>query len=225
MRLAAGSLPPADKYPATSDKQPATMLTRHREITLMAIFIALANAGGLFLAQFPNIELVTVIIFLGGVLLGVVRGIIIGAVAEFLYSFFNPYGVAAPPLLAAQVISMAFAGASGGLMRNFFGQQPPIGLLGFAGFSLTFVFDLLTTLSFTVSLGSGLAGFLAAATFGFYFYLAHQISNTLIFVLLLPILLRHLRQLTVLQAFLPIAKTISRPELQLSLGFPPERKS
>jgi len=196
-------------------------MSTHREIILMAIFIALAIAGGLILAQLPNIELVTVVIFLSGMLLGVGRGTIIGAVAEFLYSFFNPYGVAAPPLLAAQVISMALAGAAGGFMRNFFGNQPPIWLFGFAGFILTFFFDLLTTLSFTVFIGSGLKGFLAAAALGLYFYLAHQISNTLIFALLLPVLLRRLQQLPILQTFSPIIKKIP----QSSLEFSAERKS
>jgi len=196
-----------------------------REIILMAVFIALAIAGGLFLAQFPNIELVTVTIFLGGMILGIGRGVIIGAIAEFLYSFFNPYGVAAPPLLIAQVMSMALAGAAGGVMRNLFGhRQPPMWLLGLAGFALTFVFDLLTTLSFTVFIGSGLAGLFAAVIFGIYFYIAHQVSNTLIFALLLPILLRRLRQLTVLQAFSPVVKTVPQPELQ-PIGFSTERKS
>ncbi len=198
----------------------------YREIILMAIFIALAVAGGLFLAQFPNIELVTATIFLSGLMLGIGRGVAIGAVAEFLYSFFNPYGVAAPPLLVAQVISMALAGATGGLMRNLFGRrQPPVWLLGLAGFSLTFVFDLLTTLSFTIVVGLGLQGFLTALMFGLYFYVAHQASNTLIFALLLPILLRQLRHVPIFQTFLPMIKTMPPAELQPSLGFSAERKS
>lgn len=198
----------------------------HREIILMAIFIALAVAGGFFLAQFPNIELVTAIIFLSGMLLGSKRGAFIGAVAEFLYSFFNPYGVAAPPLLLAQISSMALTGAAGGVMRNIFRhQQPPIGLLGFAGFVLTLIFDLLTTLSFTLFVGTGLAGFLTAITLGLYFYIAHQISNVVIFAVLLPILLRHLQRLAVLQNFLPLAPKATQVELQPSVSFPAERKA
>lgn len=195
----------------------------HREIILMAIFIALAVAGGFFLAQFPNIELVTAIIFLSGMLLGSKRGAFIGAVAEFLYSFFNPYGMAAPPLLLAQISSMALTGAAGGVMQKFFRQhQPPIGLLGFTGFFLTFIFDLLTTLSFTLFVGTGLPGFITAITFGLYFYIAHQISNGMIFAVLLPILLRHLHKLAVLQNFLPNAP---QAKLQPSVSFPAERKA
>jgi hypothetical protein len=202
------------------------MPTRHREIILLAIFIALAIAGGLFLAQLPNIELVTVTIFLSGIVLGVTRGALVGAVAEFLYSFFNPYGVAAPPLLAAQVLGMTLAGVAGGVMRIFFStRQPPVWLLGFAGFILTFIFDLFTTLSFTIFVGSGLAGFLAAAALGLYFYIAHQVSNTLIFAVLLPVLLRRLRPFVDLQATLSTTKAPPQPELQPSFPFSAERNS
>lgn len=202
------------------------MPIRHREIILMAIFTALAIAGGLFLAQFPNIELVTVTIFLSGMVLGAMRGAIAGAVAEFLYSFFNPYGAAAPPLLVAQVISMALAGLTGGVIRNFLNKpRPPLWLFGLAGFSLTFAFDLLTTLSFTVFVGSGLAGFFAALAFGLYFYIAHQVSNTLIFILLLPVLWRRLRPLFNSQTVLPTAQALQQPELQPSLPISAERNS
>ncbi len=197
-----------------------------REIILMAIFIALAIAGGLVLAQFPNIELVTVVIFLSGLMLGATRGFVVGAVAEFLYSFFNPYGVAAPPLLIAQVISMAFAGVAGGLLRFLVDRHlPPVWLLGVIGFSLTFVFDLLTTVSITLFTGTGIAGFWAAAVLGLYFYIAHQVSNTLIFALLLPVLWRHLRQIPALQTFSLNAPSLHNQPLQPSPSFIVEEKS
>ncbi|MDZ7288893.1 MAG: hypothetical protein ONB44_04105 [candidate division KSB1 bacterium] len=201
------------------------MLVQHREIIFMAIFIALAVAGGYIMAQVPNVELITVIIFLGGIMLGIKRGMIIGAVAEFLYSVLNPYGLAAPPLLGAQILSMILVGAAGGLFRKLAAQRPPsIWLLGLAGFVLTFMFDLLTTLAFTVIAGLGLAGFLTAVTVGLYFYIVHEVSNVLIFAILLPILLRHLQQLPILHNALPVIKTIPPPEFQPSISFPSEGK-
>jgi hypothetical protein len=202
------------------------MFLRIRDLILMAIFIALAVAGGLVMAQIPNVELVSVTIFLSGMLLGIGRGIVVGAVAEFLYSSFNPYGVAAPPLLIAQVISMMLIGAAGGVIKNLYGSRvPPVWLLGLAGFLLTFIFDLLTTLSFTVVVGSGLAGFLTAVAFGLYFYLAHEASNALAFGLMLPLLLRQLRHLPFFQPAVPIAKTLQRRDLQPSLSLQAERES
>jgi hypothetical protein len=202
------------------------MSLRPREIILMAIFIGLAIAGGLVMAQIPNVELITAVIFLSGMMLGMGRGIIVGAVAEFLYSFFNPYGAAAPPLLIAQIISMTLVGATGGLIQNWFGRRiPPAWLLGILGFILTFIFDLLTTLSFTLVAGLGFSGFLTAAAFGLYFYVLHQISNTLIFALLLPICVRQLRHLPFFNQALPMIQSPRGRVLQPSLRFEMEKKS
>jgi hypothetical protein len=200
------------------------MHTRYRNLILMAIFIALAVAVGQ--DPFPNIELVSVTIFLSGMMLGVRRGIIVGAVAEFLFSSFNAYGPAAPPLLIAQMLSMMLAGAAGGLLQNLFRPRiPPAWLLGVVGFSLTFVYDLLTTVSTIVVVKTGLPGFFAAVATGLYFFLLHQISNTVIFVFLLPVLLRRLRQFPVFHAGLPTAKNLPSRDLQPSMSLEVERKS
>ena len=61
-----------------------------RVLVVMAIFIALAIAGGLVLIAVPNVELLSATVFLAGYMLGAVRGAVVGAIAEFLYSFFNP---------------------------------------------------------------------------------------------------------------------------------------
>ena len=98
-------------------------------------------------------------------------------------------------------------------------------LLSLIGFALTFVFDLLTTLSEIIVLDLGVYGLLARITSGFSFYLLHQISNALVFAFFLPILLRQLRQLPVFHASLATAKALQRPELQPSLSLPAEKKS
>jgi len=195
----------------------------HRKIILMSIFTALAVAVGQ--DPIPNVELVSATIFLSGVMLGAKYGLAVGAMATFLFSFFNAYGPASPPLLMAQILSMMLTGLSGGVLKNFFGPHvPPAWLLGLAGLALTFVYDLLTTVSSIFVLKTGWPGFLTAIATGALFFLLHQISNTLIFTLLLPTLIRRLRQLAVLQSFSPIVKTISPPELQPSVRFIAERK-
>jgi hypothetical protein len=190
----------------------------------MAIFIAIAVAIGQ--DPIPNVEFVSATIFLSGLMLGVKRGIVVGAIATFLFSSFNAYGPASPPLLIAQMFGMMLFGLAGGCFRNFFGPRlPSIWLLGAAGFALTFVYDLLTTLGSTVVVETGWPGFLTAIATGFYFFLLHQASNAVIFASLLPTLWRRLRQLAILQTPLPMAKTIPPPELQPSLSIPAERKS
>ncbi|MGH7602147.1 MAG: hypothetical protein ACREOI_37760 [bacterium] len=193
------------------------MHSHYRNLILMAIFIALAVAVGQ--DPFPNIELVSVTIFLSGMVLGARRGLIVGAVAEFLFSSFNAYGPAAPPLLIAQMLGMMLVGVAGGFVQNVFGTRvPPAWLLGLAGFALTFVYDLLTTLSTIVIVKTGVPGFLTAVATGFYFFLLHQISNTVIFAFLLPILLRRLRQFPFFQTALPPAKALPRHDLQPSMS-------
>jgi hypothetical protein len=212
----------AGSYQAASNKQPATM--PHRQIILMSIFIALAVAVGQ--DPIPNVELVSATIFLSGVMLGAKYGVAVGAIATFLFSFFNAYGPAAPPLLIAQMFGMMLTGLSGGLVQKFFGPAgPPAWFLGLAGLMLTFVYDLLTTVSSIFILKTGWPGLIAAIATGFLFFLLHQISNTLIFALFLPTLIRRLRQSALLQSFSPIAKTITPPELQPSVRFTAERKS
>ena len=173
-------------------------MTHLRKLILTAIFIALAIASGLARIQLPNVEFLTVTFFLAGFLLGIARGIFVGATAEFLYSSFNPYGPAAPPLLVAQVLSMALAGAAGGFAGKFYKTRtPPFWLCGACGFILTAIFDLNTTLSFTLFIDGSWQGLLTAISFGAPFYFAHVGTNTLIFSLLLPILIPRLRTLAI----------------------------
>jgi uncharacterized membrane protein len=200
-----------------NNAQSGTMHSRYRNLILMAIFIALAVAVGQ--DPFPNLELVSATIFLSGMMLGAKRGLIVGVVAEFLFSSFNAYGPAAPPLLIAQMLSMMLAGVTGGLVQTLYKPRiPPAWLLALIGFALTFVYDLLTTLSTIVIVKTGVSGFLTVVVTGFYFFLVHQISNTAIFAFLLPVLLRRLRQLPILQAELPPAKTLPRHNLQPSMS-------
>ncbi len=182
-----------------------------RKLILTAIFIALAIAGGLARIQLPNVEFLTVAFFLAGFLLGLARGVFVGATAEFLYSFFNPYGPAAPPLLAAQVFSMALAGGAGGFVGKFFETRtPPFWLLGACGFILTVIFDLNTTLSFTLFIDGNSQSLLAAIAFGAPFYFAHIGTNTLIFSLLLPILIPRLRTLAIFRNLSTVDSTPHR---------------
>ena len=209
------------------------MQIRYRNLILMAIFIALAVAVGQ--DPFPNLELVSATIFLSGMVLGAKRGLIVGVVAEFLFSSLNAYGPAAPPLLIAQMLSMMLAGFTGGFVQNLFGSRvPPAWLLGLIGLTLTFVYDFLTTLSTVVIVKTGVPGFVATVATGFYFFLLHQISNTIIFAFLLPVLLRRLRQLPVLRAGSlpqraalkqPPAKTLPRHDLQPSMSLEVGRDS
>ncbi len=180
------------------------MLLRTREVVLIAAFVALAVAGSL-IEQIPNVEILTMTVFLSGVLLGPLAGLLTGALSAFLFSTLNPLGQASPPLLAAQIISLAIGGTMGGLLR-FADPASRRGrfVLGLCGLALTLVYDLLTTISFTLVVDLNWKAFLGALAFGAPFYALHLLSNTLIFVFILPILIPRLSALRVFANLRPL---------------------
>ena len=81
-----------------------------RELVQTALLVAVSVAVGYLLAPVPNFELISACIFTAGVLQGVRRGAVVGALAELLYSSLNPYGAAPLPLLVSQVLGMTAIG-------------------------------------------------------------------------------------------------------------------
>ncbi len=154
----------------------------------------MAAALGFALISVPNIELITLTVFLSGYTMGIKNGIITGIISITIYSVFNPYGMAAPPLLASQIFSYGVTGAIGGFFRRIKANHFYSHLLfAGAGFLSTFLYAFLTTLSFTLFIGSSRQGFFAAILYGLGFYIAHLISNTIIFGAAAPLLVKILQ--------------------------------
>ncbi len=157
-----------------------------------AMLISLTVGSGFALLMVPNIELMTTIIFISGVILGPWLGLQVGMASEFIFSIMNPLGsgLVFPFLLIAQVISMGLVGLTGGILRNRFlkcnWSISKIVFLGFTGFLLTFIFDSLTTISYPMSVGFEWKEVLAVYIAGMGFTLVHQIGNTCLFALALP---------------------------------------
>jgi len=157
----------------------------------MGLFVALGLTFGFILLYIPNVEMITATIFISGYLMGTKEGVIVGSVTEALYSLFNPLGTAPPPLLFAQVISMGFAGYLGGILRsrNYSINSMYYIRLGLAGFLSTVIFAVLTTSSFVLLMGLSFRELIGSFIYGLGFYIIHIISNTLIFLTIVPILL------------------------------------
>jgi energy-coupling factor transport system substrate-specific component len=154
--------------------------------------------GYLFLS-IPNVELVTATVFIAGFFLGPLFGFIVGILTEFIYSALNPMGMAAPNLLIAQILGMALAGYVGGIARQtgWYEKAPLVRIIlfGTAGFLITLIFDVLTTLSFTLIMSGGdLNKILSSFLFGMTFYFIHIIINTVVFAILVPLLISRLSQ-------------------------------
>ncbi len=161
-------------------------------MSVAAMFTAIFIASGWALAMVPNIEVVTAVAFVSGVTLGARRGMLIGAGGMFLFSATNPVGsgLAFPLLLASQIVAMAVVGGLGGLffgvslerLRSTAGRL----MLAVTGLAATVLYDGLTSISFPLFSGAGRVEIVAVLISGLLFTLVHQISNTLIFFLLVP---------------------------------------
>ncbi len=156
---------------------------RWSRLALTALFIALAVAVGYGGSVLPNVELVSLTVFLGGVATGAVSGILIGVAAELIFSGINPLGPTFPLVLAAQLAGMGLFGLAGGTLGRHMlrlGAIARVTVLAVTGLALTLFFDVITNLGLGVHLGpvwATLAGGLA-------FAVVHIISNMLVFAVL-----------------------------------------
>ncbi len=158
-----------------------------RQPILLGLFAGVGVAVGYLLAGVPGVELMTLVSCLAGVALGPARGALAGGLAAAAYSLGSPYGMAAPPLLAAQVLGMALPGVLGGLCAPLLvrrdGRSSSALLAGGLGFAAAFAFDLLTNLGIIVGYDldwrvvlPGAAGMAAV----------HLVVNGVIFASVLP---------------------------------------
>jgi hypothetical protein len=158
-------------------------LFRSSRLAFTALFAALAAALGFAGALVPNVELITLAVFLGGVATGVGAGIAIGVIAEFVFSTLNPLGPALPFVFAAQLLGMGIAGAAGGILAPHLARLSSGGrslLLGVTGFLVTLVFDILTNLALGIHMGPILPTLIG----GLAFSAIHLGANTVVFAVL-----------------------------------------
>lgn len=177
-------------------------LSEYRRLALMSLWAGLIVTVGMVFALIPNVELIVLSAFLGGVALGPRHGLIVAVVGEAIFSALNPIGsgLAFPVLYAFQIISIGISGLAGGLMSMALARSRTYLsgsiILGFTGFLLTLIYDTLTALSFPISSGMTEGAVWATLSAGFIFFITHLISNTIIFSLFGPGLVRLvLRQL------------------------------
>ena len=129
-----------------------------RSVATLGVFTALVAGLGYALSSVPNVELMSLTTFLCGATLGVGAGALVGGLAMAVYSSFNPYGVAPPPVFATQVMGLALTGALGGALARCLhsSSRPRLGRFlvgGGVGFFVTLLYDVLTNLGTAWSMG------------------------------------------------------------------------
>jgi hypothetical protein len=162
----------------------------------MGAFIALGVALGYAFIAVPNVELITACIFISGYILGIKEGFAVGLVTEAIYSGLNPYGMAAPPIFIAQILSMAVIGTMGGIIGNHHPKKRLAFhiILGLTGFMGTLIFDTLTTLSYTLFIELSRETLIGSFIYGLGFYITHLLSNTIIFLTVVPVVITTLER-------------------------------
>ena len=159
-----------------------------RRALLASLMVAVAVSVGYALAGVPNVELMTITVFIAGYLLGPGLGALVGAVAMLIHSTFNPLGAALPPLLLGQVIGFSVIGVTGGIVGPFIARVEMRWLAflisGATGLGLTLLYHILTNVGAFYSITAesapdNLFRFVAA---GIGFTLMHLVWNTALFL-------------------------------------------
>ena len=116
-----------------------------------------AGLTGVYAETIPNFEVLTLVVFLSGVLLGARDGAMVGALTMVVYSLLNPYGAVHPLVTVAQVGGEALAGAAGGAAARAglerLAAPARAAALGMLGAVLTAAYDVLTNAATGVVLG------------------------------------------------------------------------
>ncbi|MEA1987413.1 MAG: ECF transporter S component [Candidatus Marinimicrobia bacterium] len=170
----------------------------NKKISEVGIFLALFWALGYTFAFVPNIEFITLITFLAGLLFGLARGLIVAIIGEIVFTTLNPFGssLAFPPLLISQIFGFTIFAIIGFSFRSIIQYFPNNKikfsiLLGVVGFLLTLIYDSLTTLAFPIASGFDFKQIIATYIVGIPFSTIHIVANTLIFFMILPKILEY----------------------------------
>ena len=160
-----------------------------------AIFSAMAIGLGFMFMLVPNLEFISVTVFLSGLTLGIPYGVMVGGTTMLIYSTMNPLGsgLVYPTLLAGQIIAMALIGMIGSFSFSILRNAKSwllIGVAGLAGFFCGLLYDVITTVTYPLSAGYSWEETLAYGISGILFTLMHLVSNSIIFALVVPGYLR-----------------------------------
>jgi hypothetical protein len=143
-----------------------------------------AGLAGVYAEPWPNFEVLTLVVFLSGVLLGASWGAWVGALTMLAYSLLNPYGPAHPLITVSQVVGEVVAGPAGaacaaaGLPARGVGVRAAV--LACAAVLITAWFDFLTNLATGLLYGQIRMTLIG----GLVFSLVHIGTNVLLFVVL-----------------------------------------
>lgn len=174
-------------------------LKKNRKIAETGIFLALFLGLAYAFSYIPNIEYITVIAFLSGLMLGWKRGLFVALIGEAVFSIANPFGssLAFPTLLAAQLISFGVFAITGAAYRRFVPRmvaaKPGLSafVFGITGLLLTVFYNVMTTIFYAIPSGFTFEQTIASIVSGVPFYVINMVANTINFSVLITLIMRY----------------------------------
>ena len=143
-----------------------------------------AGLTGVYAEPWPNFEVLTLVVFLSGILLGARWGAWVGALTMLAYSLLNPYGPVHPLVTLSQVLGELAAGPAGAafVALGLDSRRPAlkVAALAAAAVLLTACFDFITNLATGILYGQIRLTLIG----GIVFSLWHIGTNVLLFVVL-----------------------------------------
>ena len=168
-----------------------------RWVSITAIMTALALVGNYALVAIPNLELGSTVLFVTAFIFGPHMAIWSTLIMSLLFGIINPWGGFIPQIWLSQVIGWFYIITIGSIMgrkgKDGKRLEPRKWELGITGAVVTFIFEQVTNLGYSVTFG---VPFLLAVTAAVPFTVIHILSNAVIFAQVVPMLDRTLtRQL------------------------------
>ena len=151
---------------------------------------AAAVASGYLLIAVPNVELVTATVAMAGLMMGPLRGAIVGVLAMAIFGSLNIFGIPYPPVWISQMLGEAATGFLFGLIRYSYDSTSALkrAWIGAAlAAAATIFYDLITNLSFPIATAAPVNTWWAYLIGGIPFAITHLVSNVLIFALVVPV--------------------------------------
>jgi len=150
---------------------------------------ALALVGNYALVAVPNLELGSTVLFVTAYIFGAHMAIWSTLIMSLLFGVINPWGGFIPQIWASQVIGWFYIIAVGSIMgrrgTNSKRLEPRKWELAITGAFVTFIFDQITNLGYSVTFG---VPFMLAVLAAIPFTVLHVISNAVIFSQVVPML-------------------------------------
>ena len=144
--------PPLNADPGNTRESDKTL-----KVAIVASYAGVSVGGAYMLTLLPNIEIFSMLLFLGGMLFGKRLGLIISLVAALIYGLFNIYGASPWPILIVQLGCYGSLGLLGGFFKDSRTIHPITrrtqGIFGLVGTCFALGYTLLADIMFPLFTG------------------------------------------------------------------------